>query len=171
MIFNSTHFCHAWLAIAWRRSYPVRGHGGYSFDSLSWGESAKWYEHRRSISRSESAIKSVVYPKKRKWRRWRQIQIRRWKMFVKSLGCKWNDFRQRLHSVNLDCIWFILNKPWGANYKGTQALFAETKGNWMLCSAMSKSAETMVCWSFRGILMWISSNNVLRHFGWYRTIS
>ena len=107
---------------------------------------------------SRSAIKSVVCPKKWKWRRWRQIQIRRWKMFVKSLRCKLNDFRQGLYFadlMNLDCIWFILNKPRGANYKGTQAQFAETKGNWMLCSAMSKSAETMVCRSLRRILMWI----------------
>ena len=48
------------------------------------------------ISRTESAIKSVVSSKKRKWRRWRQIQIRRWEMFVKSSRCKLNDFRQRL---------------------------------------------------------------------------
>ena len=31
--------------------------------------------------------------------------------------------------MNFDCISFILNKPRGANYKGTQAQFAETKGN------------------------------------------
>ena len=58
--------------------------------------------------------------------------------------------------MNLNCILFIFMKTRRPNYNGTRALFAQTEGNWMLCSAMSKSAKTMVCQFFREIFLWNS---------------